>query len=502
MRVAIGDVLENYGERISRLSIYEPLLELKNKRERDNSGKPIDCVSLGFIALLFFFENMIIRNKETGINELAEFFYEMNNGNIDLDIDGFRKLARKLIDNFRPPSGQRNSKTFYNWETGEEQTAYYSILKASKSDPKFNTQYYTLDEEGLELIFATKEYFSEFQLSINQLLLRKQLEKGEFTGALRQIDEMMLSVENLRDRMTKIEHDVNINIISEKTYRRYSKLIEDINIRLTRENEEFDELQSFVKDTKENMKYEIKDEKDKKAYQLIIEIDKKLDKVHSEHRNLLKESLSLKTTALEAARESLYFMGLDAFNFKEEITKKFISIPLPLMASRQLISPFMCLGMYSSWSPIAVFDVQRIGADEDVQKVEGFYQPVDEAILNEYKEITMHNFKKIMECLLNLLQDGKQTTLKEVIDYMKINHQDILAERVFYDFWIILHQKSPILIDADEDNHVGLLKEATKLLIGRCERFEVVELDSELEINNRFKIKDMIIKLEETSNGI
>ena len=36
MKVEPIEVLENYGERIARLSIYEPLLELKRKREKDN----------------------------------------------------------------------------------------------------------------------------------------------------------------------------------------------------------------------------------------------------------------------------------------------------------------------------------------------------------------------------------------------------------------------------------------------------------------------------------
>lgn len=84
----------------------------------------------------------------------------------------------------------------------------YSYLKAAKHDLDTNTQYYVLDEHGLELVFATKEFFSEFQLSINQLLLRKQLEKGEFAGALRQIDEMHMNVEQLQQRI----------IISDETY--------------------------------------------------------------------------------------------------------------------------------------------------------------------------------------------------------------------------------------------------------------------------------------------
>ena len=394
MKVELSEVLENYGERIARLSIYEPLLELKRKREKDNSENTIDYFSLGFITLLFFFENMIIRNKEAGVNELAEFFYEMNNGKIDLDIKGFRKVARNIIDVFRPPSGERNSKTFYNWESGQEETIYYSILKANKSDIKSNTQYYTLDEDGLELVFATKEYFSEFQLSINQLLLRKQLEKGEFVGALRQIDEMRLSVENLKDRIYKIKHDINRNIVSEETYKRYSELVEDINIRLVRENEEFDELESFVKDTKNAIEYEIKDDKDKKAYELIIKIDKELDKVHSEHRKLLKESISLKITALEAAQESLYFMGLESFNFKQEITNRLISTPLPLESSRQLIKPFIFLGAHTSWSPISVFEEQRIWGDKEEERTYEFVEPIDEEVLNEYKRLRFIILKK------------------------------------------------------------------------------------------------------------
>ena len=496
MKVEPIEVLENYGERIARLSIYEPLLELKRKREKDNSENPIDYFSLGFITLLFFFENMIIRNREAGVNELAEFFYEINNGKIDLDIEGFRKVARNIINVFRPPSGERNSKTFYNWEKRQEETVYYSLLKASKSDIKSNTQYYTLDEDGLELVFATKEYFSEFQLSINQLLLRKQLEKGEFIGALRQIDEMRLSVENLKDRIFKIKHDINRNIVSEETYKRYRELVEDINIRLVRENEEFDELESFVKDTKDAMEYEIKDEKDKKAYELIIKIDKELDKVHSEHRKLLKESISLKITALEAAQESLYFMGLESFNFKQEITNRLISTPLPLESSRQLIKPFIFLGAHTSWSPISVFEEQRIWGDKDEEKTCKFVEPIDEEVLNEYKEITIQNFRKIMEIILEILGDRNEIELSEVMDYLKLNHEHVLKARTFYDFWIILHQVSPILIDKNEDNHTGLFKEATKLLIGKCKSIKVIESNNILEANNRFKIKNMIFKLK------
>ena len=241
------------------------------------------------------------------------------------------------------PTGKRNSKVFYNWETRKEENVQYSILKADKADMETNTQYYTLDEQGLELIFATKEYFNEFQLSINQLVLRKQLEKGEFIGALRQIDEMSLDVKNLQDRIVRIKHEVNRNIVSNETYERYKNIIEDINNRLQRENEEFDELQVFVKETKEKIANDMSKNEDKKAYELIIQIDKELGEVHYNHRLLFKESIILKTSALESAQESLYYVGIDSFNFNQEITSRVFSSPIPLSETRTLIEPFMYL---------------------------------------------------------------------------------------------------------------------------------------------------------------
>ena len=502
MKVNPKEVLKNYRDRVYRLALYDPLIELSRKTQTDRKGNDIEYDILGFLALLFFYENMIIRNKEVGVTELAEFFYEINKGKIDLDLEDFRKLARDIIDVFRPPSGQRRSKTFYNWESGQEETIYYSLLKASKSDLESNTQYYSLDEDGLELVFATREYYSEFQLSINQLLLRKQLEKGEFIGALRQIDEMRLAVENLKDRIFKIKHEVNRNIVSEKTLKRYKELVEDINRRLERENEEFGELETFVKDTKNAMEYEIKDERDKKAYELIIEIDRELNAVHGEHRKLLAESIALKGAALDAARESLYFMGIKSFNFKEEITSRLISTPLPLHSSRQLVKPFLYLGFYTSWSPSALFTEQPIREDKDEERINEFNLPVDEEVYDEYREITKKNFKRIMEIVLEMMKDESKIELEQLIIYIKEKHAHILDERSFYDFWIILHQNSPITMSTGEDKSAGLFEDMVELLKGKYKSLRVEETKGIIDINDRFQIRNMILKLERDDHGI
>ena len=502
MDINIRGILDNYGERVGRLFLYEPLFKLENKREKDNSGNLIDYFSLGLLSLLFFFENMIMRNRNTGVKELAQFFAEVNGGRIDLNIEGFERAARNIIDAFRPPSGKRNSKTFYNWEKRRYETVYYSILKSGLSDTKSNIQYYTLDEQGLELVFSTREYFSEFQISINQLLLRKQLEKGEFAGALRQIDEMRLAVGNLKDRIIKIGHEINRNIVSEESYERYKNLIEDINLRLARENEEFDELLNFVNDTKNKMEYEIKDEKDRKAYELIRKIHNELDEVHSEHRQLLKDSISLKTNALESAQESLYFIGVESFNFEEEITKRLVSIPLPLGASRYIINPFMYLSMAKTWSPLRVFYEQKIESERESEDIYEFAEPQEGEIIDEYLNITKFNFRKIMEIVIKMMRNKNEITLEEVVGNMQSEDEDILNHRSFYDFWIILHQKSPIILNDTEYDNNELFKDAFEIFKGKRIKLTVVEKDGIVYGNKRFSIKNMVMRLEENTDGI
>ncbi|MBF8983807.1 replicative DNA helicase [Lutibacter sp. B2] len=491
-------ITENYRERIQKIALFDALFKLENKKGKDEKGQVIDYFSLGLLTLLFFFENMLMRNKKTGVKELAKFFQEMNQGEIELDYEGFEKVARNIIELYRPSSGKRNFKEFYNWETRKEEIVQYSILKTDQSDVKTNTQYYTLDEQGLELIFATKEYFSEFQLSINQLVLRKQLEKGEFVGALRQIDEMRIDVKTLQDRIMKIKHEVQRNIISDETYERYKIIVEDINLRLKHENQEFEELQAFARETKERIGYELTKEKDRKTYELIIRIDRELGEVHHEHRKLLQESIILKTSALQAAQESLYYVGIDSFNFEQEIVSRFISSPLPLEAARILIEPFLNLERSETWSPLTVFACQKIEVEERKEKIKEFLDLSDEKQNRIDLEIQRKNFRRVIEIIVEVLGDQEETTLEEVVLYMKENeYESYLNHRSFYDFWIVLHQRSPIKIENIEDeNKEHLFDEVIEVLNDKADYLSAVEINGIVTVNDRYSIRNMKLEVK------
>ena len=505
MAIDSKSVVDHFGERMTRLAIYEPLFKLKRKIKKDNNGVSIPYFELGMLTLLFFFEKMIIREKNSGVKELTAFIYETVGDKIALEPEAFESLSREIIEEFRPSSGIRNSMEFYNWETKEGEKVFYSILKAARSDVSSNAQYYTLDEAGLELIFSSREYFSEFQISISQLLLRKQLEKGEFNGALRQIDEMNLAVEALRDRLNKIKNEVTRSIVSEETYERYKRLVEDINMRLNRENEEFDELQEFVRQTRNSLKYQMDDEKDKKAYELILKVDNHLANVHHEHSKLLKESIILKTSALEAAQQALYYIGIDSFNFQQDVTNYLIGKPLPLTVSKILIEPFLPLQREKIWLPTNVFQRQRIEKTNEESKIRLFAEGVSEEIANKDKYKIQTYFSEIMKVVLEILDGRSVITLEKLCEKIQEKCPAFLSQRLFYDFWIILHQKSPIeLMEIETDDLLYGIKE---ILDGVTNHISVKECDGIVRPMKRFVIKNVVIDLtmyveESDENGI
>lgn len=314
---------------------------------------------------------------------------------------------------------------------------------------------------------------------------------------------MRLDVESLEDRISKIKHEVQRNILSQKTYIRYKDLIEDINIRLKRENEEFDELKSFVDQTRDTLAYEIKDEKDSKAYEYIIKIQKELGEVHRSHRNLLQKSIELKTSTLQSAQESLYYIGIESFNFKKEIVSRIFASPLPLEVSRVLISPLLHLQKQQTWSPLTVFASQRIVNKEEEEKTRSFLKVKDENQIKEEIKIQQKTFKYISEIILRAKGARQEITIEELVNHIKENdYGNILEDTIFYHFFIILHQKSPLSINMDNIEKELHFQKVFELLESKYITLKLTETLGIVYVNDRFNIKNMIISLEEKTNAI
>lgn len=477
------DTTKGFGERCKRLAIFTPLFALKGKRKISALPFEIDWFNLGLLTLLFFFESKLHRQGKKGRRELADYLYEMTQAQIGAERAKYDMIGEIIIDTFRDPMGKRHNESFYNWETGEMEEFQFSLLKTDAFDQEHNRQYFTLDEAGLELIFATKEYFSEFRISIAQLLIRKQLEKGEFASALHEIHEMRIAVQALSDHIHRLGLEVTRNIISDDTYGKYAKTIENVYERLNREDQEFRELYSFVKETRDKSQLENEHQVDETARQKIAQVSIELNEVHQLHHSLLYRVMQLKNKALEAARQALLSAGIQSFNFDQEIVSRIVSSPLPPEAVKGLVHPFTRLHQHSSWSLLSVFFEQRLqrGNQEEESVV---YPEMENEENSQHIMQQSKNFSIIMESIIQVMSGRDSMELKDMIKKLP---PILLKQRSFYDFWLLLHQRSPVSRGRGEGQHV--LDEALALL--GDDEVEVVEKTEFLQITPQYTMQNM-----------
>lgn len=485
------NMLGGYRDRVARIALFDVFHYLENKQLKDDAGRPIDTFAIGLLSVLFFFENMLMRQRNTGVRELGVFLSTMTAGQYEMSSESYMHLAIQIIETLRPASGKRLKRSFYNYETGEDDVIEYALLKADNWDPEKGIQYYTLDEQGLELIFATKEYFSEFQISISQLMLRKQLEKGEFAGALRQVDEMRINVHTIREKMVKIKHEIQKNIISDDTYERYKETIEDINRRLQQEHAEFEELVSFIHDTKGHLDQQgSHSQKDLEAMEMIVRVDNELAHVHYLHASLLKESIELKTTAIEAAGESLYYAGVTSFNFDQELARKLITSPLPFESGKTLAAPFLSTSKFSTWSLLSVFEHQMLDRQDRHIKTD-FLEPEKESVEVDSKVRQQVNALLFRE-MLSVVDGRSDFELKDILD---TSDNPVFGTREFCDLWIIIHQLSPMSIGdiAAVDEHI--FAAAFEESLADYAEIAVIEMHDHLDIRHNYSMKNMKMML-------
>src|SRR5690625_898965 len=490
------ELTSGYRERMRRLALMDSLVELERKRVVDQQGNPLDMRGIGMLTLLFFFERRLTREYKTGVRHLISFLRQMMVDTYILDQDQIETVARTMITTFRPPSGVKRNFKFFNWETNEEEIIEYTILKDNDFDVKTNTQYYTLDEDGLELLFATEEFYSEFQISINQLMLRQQIKKGEFHGALRQIREMEIDVDSLKERMEKMRLEILRSIVSEETFERYKKLLDDTYLRLEREDEEFTALNTFIKETTDTLYSGDTKEKEIESYGLLIKIGNELEDVHYEHARLLELTSDLRNTALATAQESLYYTGIQSFNFDKDIVSAILSKPLPPEAMKGIIHPFLRVEENRFWSLTTIFSEQNITEEQPDRDDGSFIEAAELEHDHTYRTWLAGKYRELMEQFMMAYENGQGHSLKEFMNYLKENQDSLLEKRYFYSFWLLMQQRAPVFEeDSDDQNGQTLLGDVMNLLGQK--QLMIRETPEILSFHPRYSIQNMLITLEE-----
>jgi hypothetical protein len=137
-------------------------------------------------------------------------------------------------------------------------------------------------------------------------------------------------------------------------------------------------------------------------------------------------------------------------------------------------------------------------------ETEEFLQPLDEEAREQERKLLRRQYRLLMELIMEAMADREEISLQEVTEYCRtIQREDILQHRAFYHFWILLHQRSPLVVEEDDESRQEtLLGEMMEILQDRARRLTVVEKQEVIDVTDRYSIRDMQLRLEVQDNAI
>lgn len=267
---------------------------------------------------------------------------------------------------------------------------------------------------------------------------------------------------------------------------------------MTQEHDEFRELSEFIKVTRSHLNGQLShSDKEVDALELIVRVDNELAHVHFLHSNLLNESIELKTTAIEAAGESLYYAGVTAFNFDQEIARKMMSAPLPFETTKQFAVPFLTTRKFETWSLMTVFEEQMI--DRPDRHINHEFLELEEDVIPSETKITQEVNRLLINEMMALMGSRDSFTLEEVFEKAE---NDIYGTREFGDLWVVMHQLAPPLdIQEIVNREEHILHLAFKNSLAKYKELSVIELENEISYNGNYELRNMRLTLGGEGNN-
>src|SRR5699024_9072249 len=105
-----------------------------------------------------------------------------------------------------------------------------------------------------------------------------------------------------------------------------------------------------------------------------------------EHDRLLQLTAELQTTALSSAQESLYYTGIQSFNFDHDIVSTILAKPLHPDKMKGVIHPFLRVEENRIWSPLTLLAEQNITEEREIKEAETFIEASNESNDDSYRK--------------------------------------------------------------------------------------------------------------------
>lgn len=505
------EILQGFAERIENILVFSPLLELSQKTKY-----PYSLPTLALAVMLYILEDMIRLEKNSTYENITRFLQELLSSYYGetLDYQEALELTYYLVRDGLMNRGKYHSYTYPDWESKEEKTFRFLLVEIDDYEIQGKVVRLRLSTAGLEMLFKTKEMYNELQVSITQLYLRQQIQKGVFDGALRSVEELALAVRSEKQKVRQLEERIIRDVLQVARERELEVQLRRIDEQLQREQQVFKELAQLVGETLEDLRSGGITPKEEKALHAVTLIRRRLHDVIHDHESLFKDKIRIHNLMIATIEQMILTSFATKVNFATEFLRPVVQRNIELERLKQILDPILPLRVRPSFNPNRIFlsqPLKRQGQDEVSE--EELWQLEEERLREEEareqaKEQEKAQFLQLyVGIVVEPLLEKEELRIGEVLAELEKGDREtynLLTTRLdFYTFLVQLHQlgRIPLLSDQEVDTivlddipraFVSLVSENPELR--ELVALEIVATDDVLRLPSGYVMTDFLVR--------
>jgi|LFRM01.2.fsa_nt_gb formate dehydrogenase maturation protein FdhE len=506
----LEDILNGFSQRMNNILVFMPFFELSQKTKY-----PYDLPALGVAVMLFILEDMLRAERSCTYEAIAYFLQQVISRyyNEELDYDQALELGNFLVREGLMKQGRPHAFTYPDFETGTEKVHKFHLVELEDYDIKDRSVRLRLSTAGVEMLFKTKEMYNELQVSITQLYLRQQIQKGVFDGALRSVEELALAVKNEKQRIFLLQENIIRDVLQVAREKELEKQMERINEQLSREKVVFRELKELIDYTMEEYYSGKLSEKEEQAVEKIMKVRTRLVEIISMHESLFTDKIRVQNL-MNRSVESLILTAFNTkVNFETDFLFPAVQKNISLDRLKKMLNPLFSANPRLFFHPGRVFEPQSLSSQEEELNEELLQEAQEEAIRREEeleRKIQAEREKRMEKYLLMLLEPltvQEETTVSNVLENLRKKDSEeyntLVNQLDFYTFVVQLHQMGEIpLLDLWESQTL-VLDELPRTLvkiaaanrnIRDIRSFELQALDKIIYFKNGYVMSDFTVR--------
>ncbi|HEY8341864.1 MAG TPA: hypothetical protein VIK75_02495 [Calditerricola sp.] len=472
----VEEVVRDFDERMRNIVVFFPLFELGQKHRFNQYALP----ALGVAVMLVILEHMLRGDKDCTYDKIAGFLRHLIHRQYgdELSHDEALELTHLLVRDGLRNGGRPHVYTYPVWEQGGEKTWKFHLIELANPDSvvKDKTVRLKLSPTGLELLFKTKEMYNELQVSITQLYLRQQIQRGVFDGALRSVEELALAVQNEKERLRRLERRILRDPLQVAREKELERQLERINEQLAREQRAFADLMALVAETMEAYRSGKVSEKEEQAMAKIMRIQQKLYEIIRDHESLFTDKLHIQQLMNRAIEQVIVSAFQTRINFETEVLQPVVRRGVSLDALKRWLDPLFAPKRWPRFHLGRAFEEQvwidrRTKVEDEVTL---WTVPDEEALRREEEALRLlqrekeRRLERYLLALLTPLAERPAVRLSEVVSALKEQdpalYDEIVTRLEFYPLVIQLHQWGEIPLRAPKEAEAFAFDETARAL--------------------------------------